>query len=204
MQSLPQIGELWPATRYTIRDALLQLKEKHYISFEEYRRVCESHRYTDPQAQKELLQQLHYLGTVLHFAGTPFLEDIVITDPQWATDAVYAILDHTKKHYEKRGHFIWKDLKQVWHEEKYKGVYNEILTLMNKFELSFELPEEKGTYIAPLLLPDDKPEYKWDDKGSLQMKYEYDFMPKGILARLIVRLHPYFKRKKVLETGHDA
>ncbi len=201
LQKLPHIGEVWPKTRYDIRDALLQLKDKHHISLKDYQAICDKHNYTDPQAQKELLRQLHFLGVVLHFEDTPYLDDMVITNPQWATDAVYAILDHTEKHDDKKGHFNWSDVKTVWHEAKYQGVYPQILNLMNKFELSFELPDQKHHYIAPLLLPDDKPDYKWDTNNKLQMQYSYDFMPKGILARLIVRMHKYIKDRLFWKRG---
>lgn len=201
LQGLPHIGEPWPARRFAIRDELISLRERNYISYQEYRDICKVHEYNDPQGQKELAQQLHDLGTVLHFQDTPALEDIVITNPQWATDAVYEIMNHTEKHYEKRGHFKWEDLKTVWKEAKYRGVYHEILTLMEKFELCFELPEEKYTYIAPLLLPDDQPEYLWSDHGNLQMMYRYDFMPKGIMARLMVKLHSYIQENIFWQRG---
>jgi len=201
LQTLPHIGEMWPRTRHVIRDALAGMREEHYISLREYKALCDEHKYTDEQGQKELLRQLHFLGVVLHFEDTPFLEDIVIVNPQWATDAVYAILNHTKKHYENNGRFTWEDLCEVWQEEKYEGKYNEILTLMNKFELSFALHDEAYTYIAPLLLSDDKPHYEWDTTANLQMKYNYDFMLKGIMARLIVRLHRLIKKELFWKRG---
>ncbi len=193
LQGLPHIGEPFPERRLAIRNDLNSLKERNYIKYSEYLEICESHNYTDPQRQKELVQQLHDLGTILHFQNTPALEEIVITNPQWTIDAVYEILSHTKEHYKNIGHFTWNNLKEVWTNEKYNGVYFEILTLMEKFELCFELPNKKYTYIAPLLLSTNKPKYSWNDKGNLQIIYQYDFMPKGIMARLIVRLHTHIK-----------
>lgn len=198
---LPHIGEPWPARRFAIRDELISLRERNYISYSEFQDICNGHEYTDPQGQKELAQQLHDLGTVLHFQGTPALKDIVITNPQWATDAVYEILNHTRNHYKKRGHFTLDDLIKVFTGGKYEGVHYQILNLMEKFELCFELHDAKYTYIAPLLLPDDQPEYNWNDQSNLQMKYRYDFMPKGIMARLIVRMHRYVRNNLFWQRG---
>ncbi|MBK8193474.1 MAG: hypothetical protein IPK76_09770 [Lewinellaceae bacterium] len=46
-------------------------------------------------------------------------------------------------------------------------------------------------YIAAQLLPDKRPdEYEWaPEKTTLRYTYQYPFMPKGIIGRLIVRLH---------------
>ena len=193
LQSLPHIGEMWPRKRYQIRAALLNKKNEQYISLRQYRQLCNEHQYTETVRQDDLLQQLHILGVVLHFADEPFLRDTVITDPQWATKAIYAILDHTERHHEKKGHFTHDDLCGVWHDECYEGKFAQLLKLMEKFELAFPLSDAPNTYITPLLLPNDKPAYDWDKAHSLQLRYAYDFMPKGILARLIVRKHDLLK-----------
>ena len=39
----------------------------------------------------------------------------------------------------------------------------------------------------------EKPVYQWDKSQNLVLYYEYAFMPKGLLGRLIVRLHRYIK-----------
>ncbi len=200
LTSLRHIGEVWPRKRYEIRDALLQLHKQNYISLKDYRRLCDEHGYKEKVRQDDLLEQLHFLGIVLHFADVSYLSDIVITNPQWATNAVYAIMDHTAKHREKQGHFTYNDLCEVW-QDNYEGNYPQLLKLMEEFELSFELSDEKNTYITPLLLPDDQPEYDWNKQGSLQLRYTYDFMPKGILARLIVRLHHLIKDRLFWKRG---
>ncbi len=194
LQKLSHMGDLWPETRFKIRKQLIAMKDKNYISLTDFQELCENNNYDSPEAQKEFLHQLHFLGTVLYFEGTPFLDDIVIINPQWVTDAVYAIFDRTKKCYQKRGCFNWWDIKEVWQDKIYKDSYHKLLALMEKFELIFELPNTQYNYIVPLLLPDDKPEYKWIEVDNLRMEYKYDFMPKGILSRLIVRLHPFIKK----------
>ena len=77
----------------------------------------------------------------------------------------------------------------------YRDVYDELLELMAQFELCYQLPHKREEFIVPALLSPDKPAYTWADKSQLQLRYEYTFMPKGIVTRLIVRLHRYIENQ---------
>jgi hypothetical protein len=68
-----------------------------------------------------------------------------------------------------------------------------------KFEVAYKLKGNNTLYIAPILLPEIAPEYSFDKADSLQIHFEYTFKPKGIISRLIVRLHEYIAVNK--ETG---
>jgi hypothetical protein len=38
------------------------------------------------------------------------------------------------------------------------------------------------------------PDYTWDDRDNLFLRYQYDFfMPKGILSQFIVQMHRYIR-----------
>src|SRR5262249_31686071 len=71
---------------------------------------------------------------------------------------------------------------------KYMGMLDELLGLMMKFQLCYTL-ETDQTYIAPQLLSSEQPPYPWEPAGGLILRYEYGFLPKGILPRLIVAMH---------------
>src|SRR5690606_30488914 len=63
-----------------------------------------------------------------------------------------------------------------------------------------------STYIVPEMLSDSAPEsYHWQPDNDLPLQYRYDFMPKGLLTRLIVRLHKYIfteaDQQSVWKTG---
>lgn len=66
---------------------------------------------------------------------------------------------------------------------------DELLQLMMKFQLCYEIPNSAGNYIAPQLLATDQPDYEWDETNNLHLRYTYEFMPKGIITRLIVKMH---------------
>jgi hypothetical protein len=60
---------------------------------------------------------------------------------------------------------------------------------MKHFRLCYPLKVE-DEYIAPQLLPPSPPEgYAWAEAGNLVMYVEYDFMPPGLMAQLIVECH---------------
>ncbi|HNL07936.1 MAG TPA: COR domain-containing protein, partial [Chitinophagales bacterium] len=93
------------------------------------------------------------------------------------------------------------DLLEAWRDDCYEGKFPQLLKLMERFELAFPLSDEPNTYIAPLLLPEDQPKYVWSKQYSLQLRYNYDFMPKGIFSRLMVRLHHLIKEHLFWKRG---
>jgi internalin A len=60
---------------------------------------------------------------------------------------------------------------------------------MLKFKLCYRLPGTDDIFIAPQLLTENQPDYVWDGADNLQLRFAYDFMPKGILTRFIVDMH---------------
>ncbi|MDJ0676240.1 MAG: COR domain-containing protein [Calothrix sp. MO_167.B42] len=75
---------------------------------------------------------------------------------------------------------------------------NQLSSLPAEFGLSYQIPHLPGNYIAPQLLNIDQPEYNWEKSHNLILRYEYDFMPKGILTRFIVETHPWIEQQKLV------
>ena len=126
----------------------------------------------------------------------------MILKPEWCTDAVYTVLDN-KQVINNQGYFTRDDLRQIWKDKKYSSMRGELLELMKKFQLCYEIPNSKDTFIAPQLLSYNQPEYDWNQSNNLILRYAYpDFMPKGILSRFIVLMHQYIDQQKyVWQTG---
>lgn len=87
-------------------------------------------------------------------------------------------------------------MRNIWHEETYASLMDELLALMMKFEICYALPHKKDHYIAPQLLSVQPPNYDLTlttaerEKKSLELRYKYEeFMPRGILTRFIVAMH---------------
>jgi internalin A len=127
---------------------------------------------------------LHDLGICLHFQDDPLLKNIVVLKPSWGTDAVYRVLDD-KDVIAANGRFTRGQVVRIWSDPKYEGMHDELLQLMMKFQLCYALPG-KDDFMAPQLLSTNRPSYPWNADGNLVLRYQYEFMPKGLLTRLIV------------------
>ncbi|MCB0855796.1 MAG: hypothetical protein KDD63_26425, partial [Bacteroidetes bacterium] len=201
IRNLPHFkrNEKVPRKWADIRNRLKELSQaKNYISLEKFREICAEKGISEEDRQDFLSDFLHSLGIILHFSKVPLLNRIVILRPDWATNAVYKVLDHTRAFANILGHFHRDELDTIWADGNYKGVFDEMLTLMQKFELCYALPDKPDEYIVPQLLSPDKPVYAWKDKNQLKLHYTYTFMPKGIVTRLIVRLHRYIKDQETV------
>ncbi|MBK8143864.1 MAG: hypothetical protein IPK62_02100 [Bacteroidetes bacterium] len=188
--SLPHIGNRLPKKWVDIRIELedLKLKGKNYITETEYFDICKKH-YRNQEGALFLSDYFHDLGVILHFRDDLELKDTVILNNEWITGGVYKILDD-KKVIDSNGKFDNSDLQRILSDVEYKYKVKELLSLMKnkKFDLCFEL--EQGMYLVPRLLPVDEVEHNWkSDSNNLKFEYRYKFMPKGILARLIVKLN---------------
>ncbi|WP_293063574.1 MULTISPECIES: COR domain-containing protein [unclassified Moorena] len=203
IQNLPHVGQPLPKTWVKVRQAL-ENNSRNYISLEEYLEICETNGFTLLEDKLQLSGYLHDLGVCLHFQDQEdsLLYKIVILKPEWATDPVYKVLDNQEV-INNKGKFTRKDLKRIWQDDKYASTRGELLELMKKFQLCYEIPDCKDTFIAPQLLSDNQPDYDWNPSHNLILRYAYpDFMPKGIITRLIVVMHQYIDQQQyVWKTG---
>ncbi|WP_375472488.1 COR domain-containing protein, partial [uncultured Nostoc sp.] len=198
--NLPHVGIELPKTWVKVRE-VLEGDSREYISLEEYLNICDQHGFTKQEDKLQLSDYLHDLGVCLHFQDDDFLIKTVILKPTWGTDAVYKVLDNPQV-IKKLGKFDRNDLKNIWHENKYANMRPELLRLMMKFKLCYEIPSRPGTYIAPQLLSVNQPDFNWDESNNLILRYKYDFMPKGILTRFIVEMHSDIEQQTLVwKTG---
>ncbi|MDJ0899368.1 MAG: COR domain-containing protein [Xenococcus sp. MO_188.B8] len=197
IQNLPHIGQTLPKTWVKVRQAL-EKDSRNYISLQEYLDICEANGFTKHEDKLQLSGYLHDLGVCLHFQDEEdsLLYRTVILKPEWGTDAVYTVLDN-KEVINSKGHFTRNDLNNIWQEEKYASRRGELLELMKKFQLCYEISDSKDTFIAPQRLSDNQPEYDWNESQNLILRYTYsEFMPKGIITRFIVVMHQYIDQQE--------
>ena len=208
ISQLPHIGNSLPKTWIKVREKLEE-DERNYISLDEYLQICDKNGYKKSSFDGEkddnrlyLSEHLHDLGVILHFQEkqTSSLYKTVILKPKWATDAAYKVLDNNQVK-QNLGKFTTTELKQIWQDVEYQNMQSELLELMLKFKLCYPLPNAKNTYIAPQLLDSNQPEYFWDDSDNLLLRYDYEFMPRGILTRFIVEMHKYIDEPNVWKSG---
>jgi internalin A len=192
LQTLPHIGTPLPASWKRVREALEQRNE-NYIPASAFHALCDDCGFRGRDDQLQLSGYLHDLGVFLHFQRDDALSQLVILKPEWVTRAVYRVLrdrEITGQH----GRFQRSALRRIWAGSEYGEVRGALLELMRKFRLCYPLGDT-DEFIIPQLLPRTQPEYPWDGRGNLQLQYHYDFMPKGIVPRLIVALHRTIERQ---------
>jgi internalin A len=193
ISNLPHVGTELPKTWIKVREALEQ-NSHNYISLDEYLNLCEENGFKRREDKLQLSGYLHDLGVCLHFQEDELLIKTVILKPTWGTDAVYKVLDNPQVKIS-QGRFTRDDLKNIWHEDKYSMMESELLRLMMNFKLCYEIPHSPKTYIAPQWLTPNQPDYTWDESDNLLLRYEYEFMPKGILTRFIVEMHGWIEEQ---------
>ncbi|MEM6254193.1 MAG: COR domain-containing protein, partial [Cyanobacteria bacterium P01_D01_bin.156] len=196
ISALPHVGQALPKKWVDVRKAL-EGDSRNYISLNEYHQICEANNFRQRKDQLQLSDYLHDLGVCLHFQSDSLLKKILILKPEWGTTAVYKALD-TKEVKDNLGRFNRTQLNNIWNERQYADVRDELLQLMMKFKLCYQIPGTNDEYIAPQLLGDNQPDYIWDKSNNLLLHYRYDFMPKGILTRLIVEMHKFIEAQTLV------
>ena len=192
--SLPHIGSPLPKTWVRVREALESDPHNH-INLNEYLNICQENGFTQIKDKLQLSGYLHDLGVCLHFQDDPLLKNTVILKPKWGTDAVYKVLDNETV-IRNLGKFTLSDLANIWCEDEYVTMQNELLRLMINFKLCYEIPKSQGTYIAPQLLSANQPHYDSDETNNLILRYTYEFMPKGIITQFIVVMHELINEQR--------
>ncbi|QUY40769.1 COR domain-containing protein [Acaryochloris marina] len=197
IQKLPHIGEDVPAKWVAIRDELKELaKTQPYISLDNYFTVYAGHLEADLDKALKLSQYLHDLGVFLHFQEPRELRRTIFLQNQWMTDAVFRILDDENVK-SQQGRFTLDDCDRLWSKKGYADKEIELRALMVRFELCYRLPDmNKETWLVPQHLSPSKPSEldNWARSGDLMLTYRYEFLPRGLVSRLIVRVHRFVKQ----------
>ncbi|MEO0648281.1 MAG: COR domain-containing protein, partial [Cyanobacteria bacterium J06650_10] len=189
IKNLSHIGNPLPKIWVRVRSALENYAQNcNTITLETYFDICKQNGFTDKHKMLSLSSYLHDLGVCLHFQEDKLLKRTVILKPEWATTAVYKVADSSIVK-ENKGRFTEAEAAAIWSDSEYAELKDELLQLMIRFKLAYELPNRPGCYIDPQILPISQPFYPWDATNNLVLRYTYDFMPKGILTRFVVETH---------------
>ncbi|MEI6140858.1 MAG: COR domain-containing protein [Mariniphaga sp.] len=200
---LEGIGDKLPVSWVEIRKEIadLQAKKLNYIGIEDYYKICET-KGLDKERALFLSDYFHDLGVFLHFRNDVNLRNTIFLNYEWVTKGIYNVFDNAKIKNVTFGQFTDEDLISIWDEPQFKGKEPELLNLMKNEEFKICYQHRKGYYLAPQLFSDKVVAYEWrTNTSNLVFRYNYKFMPKGILSQLIVMLHKYIYKDTFWKYG---
>ena len=200
---LKHVFDEFPSDWFRIK-AKLEDMEKGYISYNDYKKlVDQTIPGFDDERKESTIRLLTSLGIVIFYPDHPRLRDVGILKPQWVTNAVYAIINDSKTK-ENQGRFSENDFDRILAKKGILKEYPEtkrnfIIDLMVNFELCF--PMENNMYLIPTLSSYDEIKHDFDIKTSLKVRLNYNFSPRSVVTRFIVKLHNIIKDNYVWRDG---
>lgn len=203
-QTLPHTKYYFPSNWAAIRRALNERRNEQYITLKEYLEICKNNNLPERESALILSSVLHKVGDCLHYQKSELLKQFIILKNEWATDAVYKILDDKIVAEQKCGFFDPSDIDRIWDGNEYRDMRPQLLELMKQFKLAYQLPG-KEEYVTPPLLPPARPaNFLWPDNDSLELYIEYEFLPKALLTQFIVTRHADIAEDKTLVWRHGV
>ncbi|MBF0465738.1 MAG: TIR domain-containing protein [Nitrospirae bacterium] len=189
---LSHMGTPWPEPWIKIRKQFENDSRKQ-IDYLEFQTVCKNNG-IEERGEKVLDEYLHDLGVFLHFKDDLTLRNTIIIKPSWGTNAVYKIVS-SRAVLERKGILQEKDLPEIWKDLNVypQSKYATLLSLMKNFELSFQMDDTKNHVIASALTKESV-DADYDLSIGTKIIYEYEFLPKSVIPRFIVRAHKLIKR----------
>ena len=200
-ESMPDVWLPFPKRWREIKNAVAGM-EDNFLTYEEYKKLCEKFGEDRADAQADLASILHALGLALYFGKDPRLHDTRVLNPGWVTGGVYAVI-RSKLVEGRGGQLLLSNMSSVLKEAEEQKViraadypkktHRFILELMRAFQLCYTSQEEKNKpprYLVPELLPKFEPELPayWDH-APVRLRYRYNILPPGLLPRFIVQTH---------------
>jgi len=180
---IKHISTQWPKEWFNIKNQLEKF-EKDYISYDQYQEVCSDNDLCDSESCQSLIEFLNDLGVILHFDDINLSETNVI-NPRWITNAVYSIIN-SELVSKQNGVLNLYHIKSILPSNIYpKTKYGYIVGLMKKFELCYSITDDQ--ILLPDLLDVQEPNFKTKSPIRLRFIYKFDFVPKSILPRFIVK-----------------
>ena len=192
---LPLMGEEWPATWLNAANEIRAKKEDH-ISPKEMFTIMARNK-VEGQAATVLAGWLHELGDILYFKEDDELNDTVILNPVWVTEAISDVLESSEVS-EKDGILTRQHRDELWVDVD-KSVREHFLRLMERFDLSYRTLENREISLVVECLPLDPPFFreKWESIKEnpgckeISMRFSLNTLPAGIPTWFIARSHRF-------------
>jgi internalin A len=192
----------WAKSWFNVKTRLENMR-CDFITYEEYENMCLEEKMGDKSSQDTLVDFLNDLGVVVHFKEISLLDTHVL-EPRWITEGVYRIIN-SETLAKKKGVLRFGMLDEILEQKKEGDYYypparyDYIINLMKKFELCYAIDGE--TVLLPDLLAVPEPDFDFDFNEALRFFIEYDFLPRSVMPRFIVKMNRDIKNGLQWRTG---
>ncbi|MCY1054925.1 COR domain-containing protein [Nannocystis sp. SCPEA4] len=209
---LSHVRDRLPRAWRRVKDSVRALaRDAKVLNHQDFVRLCEAgdgeEKIGDEHEQRALMRLLHDLGVIVAYGLSDddaadevpvAVQAVKILDPNWLTGAIYRVLTAGLV-VQQGGVFGRAQLAELLPPGLYlKSHWDFILSMMQlkSIGLCFPLRGSNGDeYLVPAALPRSAPRYDHWPEDSLRFRFDYEFLPPGLIPRLIVEGH-----RKVTET----
>jgi GTPase SAR1 family protein len=199
---LEQMGMGFNRDWKAARDELLARPEPR-ISFGTFSGVCAARGLSGIDTET-LAHLMHDLGYIVHYADDEKLRDDVILKPEWLTKAIGFVLEDRATQ-DAEGILPDARLTQVWRDHPFKdeprydpALYPFFLRLMEKYDVSYRLPDDRHASLVAQHVPQVRPDLPWlpeenppENLRRIAMICAMEEDPPGLVPWMIVRTHDY-------------
>ena len=199
---LEQMGMAFNRDWKAARDELIARAEPR-ISYAAFGETCARHGLSQIDADT-LAHLMHDLGYIVHYSDDDILRDDVILKPEWLTKAIGFVLED-RAIAESEGILPDARLTQVWRDHPFQNeprydpvLYPFFLRLMEKYGISYRLPENRYASLIVQHVPQVRPELPWlpeqeppENLRRIAMICAMEEDPPGLVPWMIIRTHDY-------------
>ncbi len=199
---LEHVGRPFNLDWKAARDELIARDEPR-IPYGTFAETCARHKLSEIDTTT-LARIMNDLGYIVHYSDDEKLRDDVILKPEWLTKAIGFVLED-RATAESEGILPDKHLYEVWHNHHFKGeprytpnLYPFFLRLMEKYDVSYRLPDDRKASLVAQHVPQTRPELPWlpekeppQDQRRIAMICAMEEEPPGLVPWMIVRTHDY-------------
>ena len=196
---LPLMGELWPEDWANAKKAIAEsAKEENHISPNKFSALMRANGVGSAEEESVLSNWLHELGEILYFRDRNDLEDTVILNSQWVTEKISRVLE-SEEVIQNLGILTRSHMKELWSDVE-PTMREHLLRLMQHFDLSYRIEEDKDKSLVVERLPLAPPDYQtvWNalpEQNQILMRFKLGAtMPAGVPTWFIARSHRFTTR----------
>ncbi|MBB4981459.1 COR domain-containing protein [Streptomyces nymphaeiformis] len=193
--TLPRMGERISRRWLDVQEELLR-SDSPYVKRATFDRICDRHNVDELEAEA-IAPLLNDLGYIVYYPDDQELRDILILQPEWLTKAISCVFEDPETR-QNQGILSHASLARIWgggeigYDEKLHPYF---LRLMEKFDVSYRIPEEDASLIAQLV-PYVKPEFTWPDSGpELSLYCDFAHRPTGLIPWMTVRTRRFSSKQ---------